>query len=162
MLFTSTFAVFVSLATLIIGLPTPLLPRDLMREGQLSYCSDVLAGILSITNVSVTPYPLRPGQNATLSASGALSEAINQGAKVRVTVALPGNFTVYDQQVDLCQAASLLGHSCPINPGPLNVTVTETIPSQLPAVNYTVRVNATNSDGKPIICFEGPVQVSSS
>lgn len=70
-----------------------------------------------------------------------------------------GVITAQDFTVDLCEYAT--GDSCPLEKGLRSISFVNPVPKDTPAVTLNVIVKAFNSDGSPIICFQGPIKIVS-
>ena len=98
---------------------------------------------------------LTRGENLTVEAVGALTEDVEAGTKVFLSVkynAVP----IVAREVDLCDQISNVGFSCPIKKGPFNVTKTAKIPRMVPQGSYVVAADVYTEGHKDVItCLEG-------
>ncbi|KAI9002774.1 hypothetical protein BC832DRAFT_560793 [Gaertneriomyces semiglobifer] len=72
--------------------------------GQFVTCPNVSRGSIDVTSISLSPIPLRRGQNATLSVSGNLTQSVIQVANASIDITR-GVFTSTNT-VNLCDALS--------------------------------------------------------
>ncbi|KND03377.1 uncharacterized protein SPPG_02421 [Spizellomyces punctatus DAOM BR117] len=117
------------------------------------------AGSLTVDSLSVTPQPLIAGKNVTITASGTVGEVITDGAKAVLTLSL-GIIPVRREEINICESSAEAGLPCPIPVGPNKISFIRTVPDAVPAGTFQMRVDATNADGKRIVCFNGPLTVA--
>jgi len=105
---------------------------------------------LSIQSVKIIPDPPQIGKNLTIIATGTLDETISSGI-VRIELAYDG-ITLLNNTFDLC---TLLKQyvSCPLKNGPITLTVTQTIPSDVIPGPYTGQVNIYDQNSSEVTCI---------
>lgn len=98
---------------------------------------------------------LTRGENLTVEAIGTLTEDVEAGTKLFLTVKYNA-VTLLAQEVDLCDRIPNFGLSCPIKKGPLDVTKTVEVPSMVPQGKYVVAADVYTEGHKDVItCLEG-------
>lgn len=98
---------------------------------------------------------LTRGENLTVEAIGTLTEDIEAGTKLFLTVKY-NSVTLLAQEVDLCEQIPNVGISCPIKKGPLDITKTVEVPSMVPQGIYVVTADVYTEGRKDVItCVEG-------
>jgi hypothetical protein len=113
-------------------------------------CGD---GILSLTNLDASPFPLQKGANVTLTASGSLSEQF-VGGQYTVKVSVDG-LQIVTLTGDACTLSETI--QCPLNVGDVVLSETLLIPALAPSGAYTIEVSAANTDGSSAFCFSSDV-----
>lgn len=111
------------------------LTEDLSIPGEnpLVYCESPDSYTLDIKSVDLSPNPPAAGKNLTITASGYLKERVEQGAMVHVEVKY-GLIKILQQNIDLCEQASNVNLSCPIEKGEMKLTKEVELPAQIPPV----------------------------
>ncbi|KAG0344626.1 hypothetical protein BG004_004298, partial [Podila humilis] len=114
-------------------------------------CADIGSSLLSWHHGSlVTGYSCNY-PDYSISVSGVLSEAIQQGAKLTITAKKSGS-VVYTDVQDFC--GDLEGvHRCPVPTG--KVTVSMRIPRKTSPINSDYRFHVTTADGRTAFCIDG-------
>ncbi|EGC32925.1 hypothetical protein DICPUDRAFT_37512 [Dictyostelium purpureum] len=108
------------------------------------------ADLLQIDTVDITPNPPQKGQDLTVSASGYLSQTVQDGtANIIVKY---GFITLYKGSQDICTPKDPI--ACPIQAGQYNKTVSATIPSAAPSGKYTGSVTLVSNTGAQIACID--------
>ena len=104
---------------------------------------------LQLTSVSVSPFPLKAGANLTVSINGNLVTDVT-GGSYSVNVKYMG-IDLINQSGDLCTVDPKF--PCPLTHGPFSITESNiALPSDAPAGQYDVTINATDKAGKRIAC----------
>lgn len=97
----------------------------------------------------------------TIRANGELSETINNGSKVHVTVKW-GILTLINKGFDLCDNSNVINRECPLEEGVLNIMKEVAVPDAIPPGKYVVIADVfTNFEAggrKTVICVTGSVQ----
>ncbi|KAL6936500.1 related to Phosphatidylglycerol/phosphatidylinositol transfer protein [Hanseniaspora guilliermondii] len=116
--------------------------------------------ILDIQSLIMEPQPPRIGENLVMSATGLISDTIQEGAYIEVTVKL-GLIQILKKNFDLCELLyenkDDLGLECPVSPGTYKLLKEVEIPPQAPAGKYIVLVRAFNGDEQKIGCVTGEI-----
>ncbi|KAJ3278631.1 Phosphatidylglycerol/phosphatidylinositol transfer protein, partial [Blyttiomyces sp. JEL0837] len=105
---------------------------------------------LTVTNITLSEYPVVPGTNLTISFAGNLTVPVVNGTKIRVTAKV-GFFTAYDQTIDVCSQENV---TCPYAPGPQTLSFLFPVPSNVPNVTADVKAVGTLPDGTELACIE--------
>ncbi|XP_065915015.1 putative phosphatidylglycerol/phosphatidylinositol transfer protein DDB_G0282107 [Dysidea avara] len=105
-----------------------------------------------VRNLALSFYPDPPerGKNVTVTLTGIVKKIITSG---EVQVVLKFNvFTIFKETYDACELALKYGHTCPIVPGPMIVSETFEVPSELPGGTYKSTMDGTDQDDNSMIC----------
>ncbi|KAJ3268718.1 Phosphatidylglycerol/phosphatidylinositol transfer protein [Terramyces sp. JEL0728] len=116
------------------------------------------ADTLTVSQVTLAPYPIPAGQSIVIAASGALSSTIVAGTVVNVAVKL-GLIPLINKKLDFCDEAAKVNVSCPIAPGPQQIQLTELIPSSVPAGTFDLHITVNDPSNNEIVCLAGKVQI---
>ena len=73
------------------------------------------------------------GKSLSIKASGDVTEDIEEGAKIHITVKY-GLITLINQDADFCETVQKADLQCPIKKGDLSVTKDVDIPREVPPV----------------------------
>ena len=79
------------------------------------------------------------GQTLDIKATGVLKETVENGAKIHLQVKY-GLITLINQETDLCNQVKNVDLECPLKKGPLELTKSVNLPSQIPPVCPTLYV----------------------
>ncbi|KAJ5806428.1 uncharacterized protein N7503_004030 [Penicillium pulvis] len=102
--------------------------------------------------VAISPDPPKSGEPANITIKGILSEPIEDGSSVQITVKL-GLIKIYNKNIDICgDFLDGTGISCPIPPGDLSITKTYNL--EFPPAKLTTHVEAYNADDADISCLD--------
>ncbi|KAI7826118.1 hypothetical protein BC939DRAFT_475820 [Gamsiella multidivaricata] len=112
---------------------------------------------MTVTSVSLSPYPLCTNKNVCITATGTLSTSIVAGASLSISGRYLGR-VVYTDNQDLCNLLYVQGHPCPV---PITVTsltvcvlVKPTAPTSIPVV---LTIKAINGNGNVLFCVTGTI-----
>jgi hypothetical protein len=83
--------------------------------------------LFTIQTVSVSPNPVKVGQAITFNIAGQLNGQILQGSELETKI-YSGGLKAHEMKLDFCDFVMKQGGSCPINPGPQNVSWTYPMP----------------------------------
>jgi len=122
----------------------------------LTFCADPVNDILTIERVDLDPNPPLPGQNLTITASGAFSQKIDEGAKVLLQVKY-GLIRLINQEADLCEQIGNVDLHCPLEKGKTSLMKEVALPAEIPPGKYTVLADVYTKDKKRITCLESTV-----
>ncbi|KAG0677525.1 Phosphatidylglycerol/phosphatidylinositol transfer protein [Pichia californica] len=138
---------------------TSLLPftKPIPGNSPIEQCDISSKQSLKLYSVDLSPNPPERGQNLTITASGFLSDDIEQGAYVDVVVNY-GYIKLLTQTYDLCDELPNIDMTCPINNGDYTLTKIVQIPNEVPPGKYTVFARAYNKDDSMISCLTGTVE----
>ncbi|KAI9102554.1 ML domain-containing protein [Phlyctochytrium arcticum] len=151
MLAKSIVALFLSaLVPAALAVPAPFAPDALTA------CPKV-KGSLIVDSFTINPPVLVPGKDAVFTASGEVTDVIVKGAKVKISAKL-GIIPVYNSELDICEETEKVGIPCPIEAGKRDIVITKLIPDIMPSGTFNLKVEATNANGKPIVCYTGSIQ----
>lgn len=97
-----------SFIALLVGalLPAAFAAPTAIPDG-VAICPDT-TGTLTVHSLSVAPKPVTAGQDVTITASGIVNEAIEEGAKAVLTLTA-GVVELVKSEIDLCQTAVEVG-----------------------------------------------------
>ena len=134
-------------------------PHAVPGDNPLIYCASPDDYILDIESVDLKPNPpeacVRPnptrhdpiaderlrmhsGKNLTITASGTLSQSVDEGAKVHLQVKyLQGSYgiPILNQEVELCDYAGQIELKCPLKKGALEFEKIVSLPGTIPPVS---------------------------
>jgi hypothetical protein len=104
-----------------------------------------------VTDLTVTPYPLRAGRKVALTVRGSLSERVTGGAyDVRVSYLDAALLRVSG---DLADVAHL-----PLPAGSFSLHKKAKVPSQAPAGKYNLTLRATDQNHADLLCISVPFE----
>ncbi|TVY60906.1 Phosphatidylglycerol/phosphatidylinositol transfer protein, partial [Lachnellula suecica] len=131
-------------------------------ENPLTFCKkDHDSDILKLDHVNLDPNPPKAGKTLTIEASGTLTEDVEEGAYVVLTVKY-GLIRLVSTQANLCEQVSNVDMECPIKKGDVVIKKEVELPNEIPNGKYTVFADAYTKDGeKKITCMEAVVTFSS-
>ncbi|CAI7568516.1 unnamed protein product [Penicillium pancosmium] len=122
-------------------------------DNPLNYCENPTGNILEIKSVDLDPNPPKPGATLTITASGVLSETIEEGATVALVVKW-GLITLISQTVDLCEQIKEVDLECPLEKGPMTLTKDVKLPNAIPPGSYSVLADVYTKDQDKITCLK--------
>ncbi|KAL9106277.1 MAG: hypothetical protein Q9227_008676 [Pyrenula ochraceoflavens] len=122
-------------------------------ENPLYFCADPKDNILQIKYADLTPNPPKAGQTLTISASGTISQRIEEGAKIQIQVKY-GLVTLINQKADFCDTIENVDLKCPLEKGLMTLTKEVDIPKDVPKGKYTVMADVISNEGEKITCLE--------
>jgi len=125
-------------------------------ENPLLFCSDPPTDILEIDSIDLSPNPPEAGQTLDIKATGVLKETVENGAKIHLQVKY-GLITLINQETDLCNQVKNVDLKCPLEKGPVELTKSVNLPSQIPPGNYHVMADVFTKDGDKITCLTADV-----
>ncbi|CDR45321.1 CYFA0S17e01552g1_1 [Cyberlindnera fabianii] len=137
------------------------LPGDkpIPGDNPVSICDATEKQILKIDLVDLTPNPPQRGANLSITATGTLSEKIEEGAYVDVEVRF-GYIKLLTQTYDLCEQVGEVDLECPLDKGEYKLAKTVEIPQEVPPGKYTVYARAYTKDDEFITCITATVVFS--
>ncbi|XP_065913968.1 putative phosphatidylglycerol/phosphatidylinositol transfer protein 2 [Dysidea avara] len=105
-----------------------------------------------VTNLALSfnPDPPEKGKNVTVTLTGTVKETITDG-EIQVVLKFD-MFTLIDETYEACELAVKYGHGCPVLPGPMVLSDTFEVPSELPGGTYKGTMDGTDQDDNPMIC----------
>lgn len=113
--------------------------------------------ILSLLKVIIDPNPPARGENLTFTATGFISEDIEEGAYVEVDVRY-GFIKLIHQTFDLCEEITKVDLECPIKKGPQVIQKEVEIPNEVPPGKYIVNARAYTKDDVFITCLTATIE----
>lgn len=125
-------------------------------ENPLFFCSDPPTDILKIDSVDLSPNPPEAGQTLDIKATGVLKKTVENGAKIHLQVKY-GLITLINQETDLCNQVKNVDLECPLEKGPLELTKSVNLPSQIPPGMYHVMADVFTKNGDKITCLSADV-----
>jgi len=125
-------------------------------DNPLYFCSDPKDYIAQITKVDLSPNPPLPGKTLSIKASGDVTEDIEEGSKIHITVKY-GLITLINQDADFCETVQKADLQCPIKKGDLSVTKDVDIPKEVPPGTYHVLADVYTKDNKKITCLTSTI-----
>jgi len=105
---------------------------------------------LQISNVEISPDPPQIGENLTVTATGNLDETVTGGI-IEVSLQYSG-ITILNTNLSLCSAIVPF-LQCPIAQGPVSISITQYIPSEVIPGSYTGQVNIYDQNESPVACI---------
>ncbi|KAI1300526.1 hypothetical protein EDD11_006170 [Mortierella claussenii] len=112
---------------------------------------------MTVSSLTLNPYPLCVGKNVCATVSGDLNTAITAGAKLNV-VGKYLNRVVYTDAQDLCTVLGASGHPCPVPTSVKQVNACILVKSSAPAdVPVALQLTATNGNGHVLFCQQATV-----
>ncbi|QDZ21802.1 ML domain-containing protein [Chloropicon primus] len=119
---------------------------------QWDYCSGNQYAF-ELDSVDIEPYPIEKGSDTTFSLSGTSSITVNN-ADISIKIK-KGFITVFHTHLNLCDY-----YQCPINQGPVSVSLPESIPNEVPKGKYGFQIDITTpSYTGSVVCVDGEFQV---
>ena len=105
-------------------------------------------------SVTITPQVPIAGQEVEVRILAKVTKRIEPGSMAKVQLKL-GLIKLLGKDFDLCDTLLHVkaDRQCPIEPGDLDLTVRQVIPTSAPAVPISGTVTVTNQDGTTITCF---------
>ncbi|KJY28082.1 ML domain-containing protein [Streptomyces sp. NRRL S-495] len=110
-------------------------------------------GTLLIRSISVTPDPPRPGQGLTIRVGGDLQKLLDDEAYVEITVKL-GLIKVHQKRQTLKEFFAEWGASVPSATGRFDVEFSKTLPREIPAAKFKIRLDAFTGREEDAFCLE--------
>ncbi|TPX39739.1 hypothetical protein SeLEV6574_g07012 [Synchytrium endobioticum] len=107
--------------------------------------------IFEVESITLTPDPPQKGQPLVIEARGTLKEDVVAGAIADVRVKL-GLIKLFEQRLDICEQIKQIDLECPIQKGYHVIERSIQVPNELPTGKYTVHINGSNADARPITC----------
>ncbi|KAI1302095.1 Phosphatidylglycerol/phosphatidylinositol transfer protein [Mortierella claussenii] len=129
---------------------------SLTSAANFTSCSNSTSA-LQISQITLSPDPIVPGQDACVTVSGNLSQAITVGSNVHLTASLWG-FQFVNTTTDLCNILAYGTTPCPIPANSTSLTECFKVPDNVPtSITFDVRAEATAQDGSELFCAQGPL-----
>ncbi|CAG8644759.1 2861_t:CDS:2 [Ambispora gerdemannii] len=130
------------------------------RNPTISDCSND-NDILQIEYIKINPDPPKKGKSLEINARGYLTERVDVGSYVDITVKL-GLIKLLSQRMDLCEQVEKVDKKCPLEAGPQTLQKTVELPKEIPPGKYFVDAFVYTSDHRRIAClkaqtFFGPI-----
>ncbi|KAI9732661.1 MAG: Phosphatidylglycerol/phosphatidylinositol transfer protein [Cirrosporium novae-zelandiae] len=122
----------------------------------LLYCQKSTDDILEIDYVDLNPNPPAAGKSLIITASGTLSQDVEDGAYVNLSVKY-GLIRLINQKFMLCDEAKNIDLKCPIKKGPMEIVKEVELPKEIPPGKYTVLADVYTKDDKKITCLTATV-----
>ncbi|KAK6458916.1 Phosphatidylglycerol/phosphatidylinositol transfer protein [Scheffersomyces xylosifermentans] len=119
-------------------------------------CDASLPQILNLQKVVIDPNPPVRGENLTFTATGFISQDIEEGAYVEVDVKY-GFIKLIHQTFDLCEQITKVDLECPIKKGTITLTKEVEIPNEVPPGKYIVNARAYTKKDVFITCLTATV-----
>ncbi|KAI6823188.1 hypothetical protein KC340_g9315 [Hortaea werneckii] len=127
-------------------------------ENPLQHCEDPKNDILTLKSVDLTPNPPKAGQTLQITAKGTLSEDVDKGSEVHLTVKY-GLITIIRQTADLCDTITKVDLSCPLKKDEqTELTKSVELPKEIPPGKYSVIADVYNADKKKVTCLTATVE----
>ncbi|KAF9959794.1 hypothetical protein BGZ65_000047 [Modicella reniformis] len=122
--------------------------------------SDCSAGVstdISVTGLTLAPYPLCIGQTVCATITGTLSNPITAGSTLSIIGRYLGR-VVYSDNHDLCTVLAASGLPCTVNPPKSTVTACIPVLSSAPAsIPVALTIQAVNGNSNLIFCQSATV-----
>mmetsp|Transcript_25758 Transcript_25758/g.44354 ORF Transcript_25758/g.44354 Transcript_25758/m.44354 type:complete len:161 (-) Transcript_25758:77-559(-) len=158
--------------SLVVGLLLLLARISLSYGAQIetSNCSNANT-VLQDVVVEAVPYPIKAGENATISLRGNLTKEVSNGTyEVRATGRiLFVNVEVLRLTGNICQAAGIFKcnstssgetfNNCPFPKGPFSCEANVIVPTAAPSGTYHATISATTTDDNSIFCESADVKI---
>jgi len=111
--------------------------------------------IVQLRSLEISPDPPKPGQNLTVTASGTVTQKIEDGAWAHVVVKL-GLIKLLDKDIDTCEEAENANMEirCPVEPGDYTLTQTVELPKEIPPAKFVIDVSAYTVDDRDMLCLK--------
>ncbi|KAF7966655.1 hypothetical protein HWV62_37549 [Athelia sp. TMB] len=108
-----------------------------------------------IQSIEISPDPPQPGKDLTVKVKATVSERIEEGAYVDVTVKL-GLIKLLHKQFDLCQEAreAQADVQCPVEAGDYEVSQTVALPKEIPQAKFNIDVQGYTVDDDDLMCLQ--------
>jgi len=106
---------------------------------------------MQIINVVITPNPPVKGQTLTVALNATLDEIVQAGT-ISIDLKL-GLITIVKIDLPLCSIIEPY-EPCPVKPGPINLSVSVDLPSQIPSGHYTGNVKAVDQNNEQLACIQ--------
>ncbi|KAF2725753.1 hypothetical protein K431DRAFT_280469 [Polychaeton citri CBS 116435] len=130
---------------------------DIPGENPLKHCENPEHDILDLKKVDLDPNPPAAGKTLKITASGYLSEDVEDGATVHLQVKY-GLITIIRQNADLCETVKNVDLECPIKKGDITLTKEVDLPKEIPPGKYTVLADVFTKDEEKITCLTATVE----
>ncbi|KAI1318124.1 hypothetical protein EDD11_007176 [Mortierella claussenii] len=112
---------------------------------------------MTVSSLSLNPYPLCIGKNVCATVTGSLSAPVTAGAKLNV-VGKYLNRVVYTDALDLCTVLAASGAPCPVPTTVTSIVACILVKSSAPAgIPVILQVTATNGNGHVLFCQQATV-----
>ncbi|KAJ2987322.1 Phosphatidylglycerol/phosphatidylinositol transfer protein [Globomyces sp. JEL0801] len=121
----------------------------------LQQCADY-TGVFTPSSIVVNPFPVTPGQTASIKAIGVASAPITEGTMVEISLK-KGTAVVFRNSVDFCEASAAVGFPCPRPAGDSVILAQIVVPPAAPEGTFEMDIDVTDAEGNPVACFVGPV-----
>nr|POF00933.1 phosphatidylglycerol/phosphatidylinositol transfer protein [Quercus suber] len=127
-------------------------------ENPLAHCADPKDDILDLISVDLTPNPPKAGSSLSITAKGQLSEEVEDGAKIHLSVKY-GVITIIRSTADLCENVDKVDLKCPL-PKDEETTITKDVelPKEIPPGKYTVVADIVTKNETKITCLTATVE----
>lgn len=135
--------------------------RPIPGNAPIVQCEAIEPQILDLKEVIIDPSPPARGKNLTFSATGFLTEDIEDGAYVEVDVRF-GFIRLIHQTYDLCEQVQNVDLECPIKKGEQVITKEVAIPAEVPPGKYIVNARAFDKNDNLITCLTATVDFPAS
>eukprot|EP00475_Leptophrys_vorax_P006281 TRINITY_DN1386_c0_g1_i2.p1 TRINITY_DN1386_c0_g1~~TRINITY_DN1386_c0_g1_i2.p1 ORF type:complete len:157 (+),score=49.94 TRINITY_DN1386_c0_g1_i2:86-556(+) len=99
----------------------------------------------SIESIDVNPFPIKRGENVTITVTANTPNVI-EGGQFEATVSAFG-ITVLDLKQSFCQYTA-----CPIQPGKVTLAVTESVSALAPPVSVEIKIIGTDLQQAGLFC----------
>ncbi|ORY38918.1 hypothetical protein BCR33DRAFT_700404 [Rhizoclosmatium globosum] len=151
------FAVLTLAAPLALSIQsTESLQRILEDEPTLSNCG-IDNSFFEPSSIVANPDPPIKGQDLTIQVVGDLSQPLDVGTRIQMTVKV-GPITITKHEIDVCEQLEESGESCPIPEGEVVLSKTFRIPAEIPPGKYYSRIELfAPGEILPIGCVHGTV-----
>ncbi|CAG8649202.1 6775_t:CDS:2 [Ambispora leptoticha] len=109
--------------------------------------------ILQIEYITIRPDPPKKGKSLDIDARGYLTERVDEGSYVDITVKL-GLIRLLQQRMDLCEQVEKVDKKCPLEAGPQTLKKTVELPKEIPPGKYFVDAFVYTKDHRRIACLK--------
>ncbi|KAF9165538.1 hypothetical protein BGX21_000771 [Mortierella sp. AD011] len=112
---------------------------------------------LTISEFTLSPYPLCVGEDVCATGTGSLSFPVTAPSTLTIIGTYFG-VTVYSDSQDVCALLAVAGQPCPVPTTVTSITVCLLVLSTAPAgIQVDLTVSATNGNGDTLFCQSGSV-----
>ncbi|KAF9348329.1 hypothetical protein BGX26_000258 [Mortierella sp. AD094] len=116
---------------------------------------------MTVTSLSLTPYPLCPGQNVCATVVGTLSTPLVAPSTLSIVGKYFGT-TVYTDSQNLCTVLAASGQPCPVPVTVTSVVACIPVKSNAPVnIPVALTLSATNGNGHTLFCQAATVTATS-
>ncbi|KAJ3268717.1 Phosphatidylglycerol/phosphatidylinositol transfer protein [Terramyces sp. JEL0728] len=152
---------FIAIASVVTAAATPFTHGNIKDDSSnnanpLKSCGDK-SDIFKLADITLTPYPIKIGQDVHVNANGTLSAPIQNGTTITFTVKALG-IPFFSKTEDFCTQAKKANKTCPIPAGSQDVQASQEVSSLIPSGTYNVEIKVNDANNTEIACMSGDLK----